>query len=179
MVVLNNSALAFVASLTSVLYSKTIKDETRRTDRETRPKIDRKQETTNMGPTRPHHTHRATTTNRLAGRREGDAEDKYPAQPVRAKTSQHPFHESRTENKAYLTRTRSRLAVLRISHQESSSLGLLVARAATLSPLLLPRGYEAGRCRRCTGRESKASRAGRVNGRVRRNRRWCTSHINL
>ena len=53
----------------------------------------------------------------------------------------------------YLTRTQSKLAVLRISHQESLSLGLLVAWAATLGPLLLPRRCEAGRCRRRAGRD--------------------------
>ena len=57
-------------------------------------------------------------------------------------------------------RTRSRLAVLGISHQERLSLGLLVAWAATLSPLLLPRGCEAGRCQRRAGRDVEGVKGG-------------------
>ena len=82
-------------------------------------------------------------------------------------------------NVTYLMRTRSRLAVLRISHQESLSLGLLVARAATFCPLLLPQRYEAGRCRKRAGRDVEGVKGGGGSWGVHRDRQRRASHIDL
>ena len=104
--------------------------------------------------------------------------DKYPVQPGRTRGVSTAFQ--KVEQRGYIPYENPKQAGdPRDLSPGEPSLGLLVAWAATLSPLLLPRVYEAGRCQRCARHDVKGVKRSDGSWVVRRDGQRRASHINL